>query len=163
MIKRDDLLTRYKRLIEQATSPRSVDYGRQGIFLYAKNCKHCGAGLKEPVEYAPREVVRLYKRGYCRIECEQAGPAIGAKMSAGSSASIKMTISLVEQAAFLLLRIRRAQLSHEMRLVYFADGQFRLLSEKLSWLERITKRKWQATQFYRVLRKVHEAFRLSGV
>jgi len=151
-----DLKDRHRQLLEKAVSPQSVDIGRGAIFIFDKYCRHCGAGLTEPEPYEKKGYLKLYRKSYCSERCGVQGPTRHATQRIKNSRSFRKKIHLVEYAAFIALKIKRANLDNTERLAMFADHRFRLLSEKLAWMEVQTGKNFYPKAFYRILKQVQK-------
>lgn len=149
-----DLKERHRRLVEKASSPRSIDVGRGAIFVFAKHCKCCGAGMIEPGPYEKKAYLKLYRRGFCSDRCFRIGPRPRGTQKTKHHKVFRNTIHIMELAAWIGARLRRADLDHAEKLAYFANHQFNLLSEKLSWMEKQTGKRFFANTFYRILHRI---------
>ena len=145
-------------LFNRAISPQSIDLIRFTACNYEKYCKRCGEGLDQPSKTGPRVLRSLYRLGFCCDECVEAGPI---KKSSGSvrialDSVRKPNIHIFEKVAFAALELRRIEetLSHMEKLVIWAEKNFRLMSEKLGWLELNTGDIWYPNKFYRILEKL---------
>ena len=148
-----DAKTRYERLFEKASSPKSVDCGRGTIYVFPKHCKACGQGMKALPSHARREDKKMFKRGFCSPDCKAAGsnPAFLATRVVTDHVISKTIVETMEEMAFAALEVQREGESTQnwlKNLVSFADRKFSLLSEKLSFLESKTGGKWYETKFY---------------
>lgn len=157
-----NLIRRYERLREKASSPKSVNHGRAAIYTFEKYCRRCRAGMKKPKPFDRVWIRWLYRRGYCSDECEDMRNRVGA--SSGVKGSTKIVrqpkVYDVERMAFEGLKIEKlmARLNDEQKLVFQADNKFRLLSEKLRFLEIATKRAWSHSTFYYKLNRILSLF-----
>ena len=154
-----DAKTRYERLFEKASSPRSVDCGRGTIYLFPKHCKSCGQGMKRPASHERRLIKFLFKKSFCSSDCMAAGPNpnLQFKPSVSSDTSTSMSVvETMEEMAFAALEVKRSEESKQTwfgNLARIADKTFTLLSEKLSFLERKTNQRWYESKFYYWVKK----------
>lgn len=153
-----NLIRRYERLREKASSPKSVNHGRAAIYSFEKYCKCCKGGMKKPKPFDRVWVRWLFRRGYCSDECADSGGKRGASTGVkGSTKIIRQPKTYdVERMAFDAVHIEKMlrRLTDEQRMIFHADNKYRLLSEKLRFLEINTKRAWSASTFYYKLNRI---------
>lgn len=154
-----DLRDKYEKLFLKASSPKSANFSQSTVYSFDKHCKHCRQGLKKPKFHDRRIKKKLYKSGYCSEECKAKG--VAQEISVGASHNNTFTSKsheIVEEMAFTALEIQKqeAKLMPIQKLVLHADRSFKLLSEKLRWLEVTTGEKFYSAKFYRILERAEK-------
>jgi hypothetical protein len=152
-----DIKTRYEKLFESVSSPKSLDCGRGTIYLFVKYCKQCGTGLKQAQRHDRREVKALFRKSFCSQECKTKGVRFESTFPSNPKseyAPSKTNTKLIEEMAFAALEVeRQRRRSHGfVDIVMRANEEFKLLSEKLSFLESVTGVAWNSSKFYYWLR-----------
>ncbi len=145
------LWERYLKLYGKVAAPRSKDFGSRTIYLLARYCKRCGAGMKVPPAHERREAKRLFKVGYCGLRCEDAGPR-PERMFTRSLKSI-VTGRQGNDAMDDLVDISRELEAKEsgspfLRMIRDVNAAYHLLSEKLSAMELLTREVWKKGKWY---------------
>jgi hypothetical protein len=147
-----DLDLKYQRLWEKSASPKSLDVGRATIFSFEKYCKHCAQGMFKPPRHELRARKALWSKGFCGEKCK----ALGKRDPLLSSVTVKAGAPnhknehTVEEMAFISLELqKRDKVAHPaVKLVLRAIASFRLLSERLAFLESFTGEGWTSSKFY---------------
>lgn len=142
----------YQMLFRRCSSPRVSDCTRVTIYTFEKNCKACGAGMMKPERHHPRVKKALFKSSYCSDKCKVEGPRRGHMVAK----SVKPTVSNQKSTVSLddLVTASKALEEFEKRVPPFAraikvvDERYKLLSEKLSFMEFITGERWTKSKFY---------------
>lgn len=150
-----DQRIKYQLLYEQVTSPQSVEHGRETIYYFEKYCRHCGEGLIEPGCNVKKIKVLLWNRGYCSPKCRELGPRKNVQGNCRAGLGERLSfqparVSPVEEMAFIALRIKREDETESkmQHLIRTALNSFRLISEKLRFLEIETGDRWYKSKWY---------------
>ncbi len=155
---RMSLIDKYQLLFEKCISPKALDCSRGTYYTFEKYCRHCLAGLKKTARHDPRPEKALYKKSYCSNKCKNLGPVDDStfKRSVKQSASPAASPMALDDMASLSIAIERmeSRLPKFVKLVLQAEFSYRLISEKLSFLEMQTNVRWDESKFYYWARKL---------
>lgn len=153
------LRERYELLLSKTASPKSVDFGRPAIYRFDKFCKRCNTGMHKPRREDRRILKALFRKGFCSSICFEKGALnkttpspIGNQQT---DHSVRTKNHIVEELAFVSLDIEKqeSKLSPLVNMALFAERTFRLLSEKLRWMEVQTGQYFYPNKFYRLLER----------
>lgn len=150
-----NLRQRYEMLYSKAASPKSVDFGRPAIFRFEKYCKHCNSGLGKPKREDRRTAKALFRKGFCSSHCFAKGAVCSSQALVSGDHSVRSKNHVVEEFAFISKEIERQESSNApiVNMALYADRTFRLLSEKMRWMEIQTGQAYYPNKFYRLLER----------
>lgn len=147
-----NLDAKYQLFFAKAASPKSCDGSRVAIYRFEKFCRHCGAGLSKPAIHDPRIERKLYKFSYCSEECKEIGPHSRGLFvrSVKTHISGKPSTTAIDDMVDISKAIDAIEkkMPPFVKLLREANSRFNILSEKLSYLEMMTKEKWGHSRFY---------------
>lgn len=151
----DRLRYKYERLSEKINAS-AIDYERGTAFVFPKYCKACGEGLVKPHQWDPRLQKGLFKRSFCSQECKDEGPRKGPIMKVNPSHTVYRKDYPVEEMAFIGMQIEKLEQKEApiVKLIKKACTEFKLISEKLRFLELETGERWYPSRFYFWLSKI---------
>ncbi len=116
-----------------------------------KYCKRCGAGMMKPKPHARVFLRSLFRVGFCSEECKE----LGARQRLFAPKTVKKKFyqpssgNVAEEMAFRSIEIERAEAEGGAILSFVRRAQsFRFLSEKLSYLEKMTGQRWYPSRYY---------------
>ena len=152
------LESKYQRLFDKASSPKTLDIGRSTIYAFDRYCKHCGQGLIQPKRFDRRTLKALFKKSFCSDKCKKLGKREESTFpisANGSPPGVKKE-HIVEEMAFIAIELqKRDKVSHPvLKLIQRARQNYRLLSEQLAFLEAWTGEKWYESKFYYWVSKI---------
>lgn len=152
-----DVLKKYEILRDRVSSPKSINPFKTTIFSFQRYCRHCNTGMFRPRPHQGKKAYLLFRSGYCSNKCREFGPREiknTIKIKETRSPSTTLTHQ-TEEMALLSLKVARELTTTKMlvKIVREAHRMFRLLSEKLSYVESMTGRKWYPSKFYFWLNK----------
>lgn len=164
------LLEKYHMFFSQCTSPRSSDFTRTTIYHFDRWCRCCGAGMVQPARHEQRAKKMLWSGGVCSALCfnnESKKVKIGNlwKENAGAESSFSRTVSDSQSFKFnsdkmdamielsICVDAEESRTAPFQKLVKYADMKFKMLSEKLSFMEVETGENWSSSKFYFWLHK----------
>lgn len=144
-----NLKFKYEKLAAKVMSS-SFDYERGTIYVFQKYCKHCGSGLIKPHSWDPKEDKKLWKKSFCSDECQEIGPRFFQAISVKPSETYHRRDYPIEEMAFIALEIQKEEKNEIplIALVRKTNEAFKLLSEKMRFMEIETQEKWYPSKWF---------------